>query len=439
MSSRLSFAVTSAYSFLTLISTTIIIPTSLHYTRSFGIPANFAGLLVGAAPFASAIAQPYFLAVKSKYQLGRILIGGCAANTAASIAYSLAPSTNVIALGLAARILTGVFSGPAFIVAFVQLEEPSSVEDRLQVFKYSNVVLGFGCAAGPLLGLVIEVICNAAGWKVEDDSVFGTITAPGWLMAALFVVESGAICLWFSDGSRDPDAPRGERLPPPQLPWYKISIYSMLAFMAPLNASCWEMSTVFKGTNSWGWSIGVVAFIVGSANLASASIVALAGNLTGGESIDDFLGLFFSFALAFCASLLYFEYPAAVMISEVLFSVGGALGLLAVLCCRHFLIAGLSKLSPVAIHRKKLFQISLSTYLLGWGTGFTIAPFLHWNSSGLGTCLVAVNVFSILAIGISSEPFILPYSDFIKYEPRYGPHGSGAQTTDPRASSLPNS
>ena len=130
-----------------------------------------------------------------------------------------------------------------------------------------SAFIGAGYALGPLLGLVCELVVNAAGWK---DSVTNSNTTPGWLMVILFACEAVFLLTHFNDeaatmyptskAKKNPagaaggagGAGAGGAAAAPPIPWARIAPFYVVVFLIPINVGSWEVNTVFFATMDFG-------------------------------------------------------------------------------------------------------------------------------------------------------------------------------------------
>ena len=249
-----SFCVVLSYSMLTVTSFTIVLPTSRAYTASFGAPAALVGALVGLNPFFSGLAQPFLVPVFKKLRLKTVLLAFCVVNVLASTLYALGALSDTVTTVLIARCLMGTVGGPAVCSTFVV--RSTGVKVRSIAMQRVGVGIGLGYAIGPFLGVLVETVCQAAGWTHRS---LNSNTAPGWVMAALFVIEMALIANIFVEpkggGGPPPKGSGGDASPSPVLPRARIAVGYLVVYLAPINVGLWDVNTVFRATTHWRWSI----------------------------------------------------------------------------------------------------------------------------------------------------------------------------------------
>ena len=172
-----SFIVTLFYSVLTVTSFTIALPTSTQYMESFGVSDALVGVLVGLTPICSGLMQPVLIPVLKTVPMKRLLLLFCGVNMLANALYALGALTGWVGTVLLARCLMGTVGGPTiqsgYVVRSVGLHHRSKYMLRV------GIGIAFGYAAGPLLAILIEVLCGAFGWNY---TALSSDTAPGWVM-----------------------------------------------------------------------------------------------------------------------------------------------------------------------------------------------------------------------------------------------------------------
>ena len=234
-----SFYVVVFYSTLTVSSFTICLPTSARYMASFGAPPALVGVLVGLTPFFSGFAQPLLIPVFKRLPLKTLLFIFCGVNIVASAMYALGELSTSVATVLVARCLMGFVGGPSVCSTFVA--RAAGVKARSACMQRIGVGIGIGYALGPLLGVLTELVCNAAGWT---HPALNGYTAPGWLMIFFFFIEMLLLALVFQEPrSVGPPPSHG---PKPPLPWSRLAIALVVVYIAPINVGAWDINTIFR-------------------------------------------------------------------------------------------------------------------------------------------------------------------------------------------------
>ena len=169
----------------------------------------------------------------------------------ANALYALGALTGWVGTVLLARCLMGTVGGPTipggYVVRSVGLHHRSKYMLRV------GIGIALGCAAGPLLAILIEVLCGAFRWNY---TALCSDTAPGWVMVLLFAVELVLVLVFFVEPAKPkPPLARGGR--PAALDTRKLAICYVFCYTIPINIGLWEVNTVFQAVHEWGWSIEV--------------------------------------------------------------------------------------------------------------------------------------------------------------------------------------
>ncbi|PPQ80527.1 hypothetical protein CVT26_004310 [Gymnopilus dilepis] len=166
----------------------IIVSSASVYAELLGGTPTFSGLTIGIPPAISGI----FLIFITRYdrgQYGRPLLISITAFILGNTIYALAYPLHLLPLLLLGRIVSG-FGFISFMYSKRFCADPRIVGVRRRTTLAGYLVLGqaVGFSAGPFLGGVL--------YKVGfEDRVFNGVTAPGWLMAGVFVIFG--VVSWF--------------------------------------------------------------------------------------------------------------------------------------------------------------------------------------------------------------------------------------------------
>lgn len=176
-----------------------------------------------------------------------------------------------------------------------------------------SVFIGCGYALGPLLGLVCELVVNAAEWK---GSVVSSSTLPAWLMVILFLLECAAISVVVNDDAaiKKPKKKPAASTASSGIPWMNIVPFYLVVFIVPFNVASWEVNSVFYSTVDWGWSIELAALTLGLVNTISVLLAVLHFGFRRCIK-DDRHGTIASFSLATIGSLMVFKSVTAAFLT----------------------------------------------------------------------------------------------------------------------------
>ena len=388
------FLVIALYSVLTVTNFTVAIPTSARYTASLGASVTLAGLLVGLVPLFSGLVQPIVYKVLPQIPLRDILLVGCAVNIAANVLYSLAPLTKSFYSVLIARCVMGCVGGPAYVSTFIA--RTTCKTNRLKYMLKMSGMIGLGYALGPLLGLACEGLAHAFDWT---GSLLDANTVPGWLMVVLFIFE-GLALLVYAQRTQPPkkSPPSSEAVPTSPLPWTSIFVFYFAIFMVSVNVAAFEIMSIFRSTQEWGWRIEIAALTLGCANLVCVALAAAHLNLNR-RFKDDRVGALASFLLTLGASILFFVYGSNKVLQVITFIFGGIILLYSMQNAKGFIFSINSKWSGVPKERSRVMMFNNMLYMAGRGIGAIVAPYSQPHQ-WFGVFIVCVNVAALAAVGI---------------------------------------
>ena len=389
-----SFVVVLFYSVLTVAALTIAIPTNVTYAQVFGFDPELGGLIVGLVPFASALAQPIVYHFLGIYEFKRIILVCCVINMVGASMYALAQPSGSFATLAVARFIQGSVGGPSYLTTYVSQTTSESTRSKYMVFVSTGISVGYGL--GPLLGLVTEVIANAA--NIRHVTFFNSNTLPGYVMMVLFAIEAVLVAIFLQPlpPTRKPQAAGKGPIGPSTLPWSKIAWFYFQVVLIPFNVAGWEVVLVLLSTMIWGWSIALAAGILGAVNLIVALTTVLKLSLRKCVKGDDTAGNIISFALSAFAAILFFQYPTALNATMFLFCIGGFITLFAMQNAKGFTFALNSKWSGKPMERKRIMMINNMFYMGGRGLGVIIAPYVTTsNAQAFGAYLLILNLVCV--------------------------------------------
>ena len=380
-----SFIVTLCYSVLTVTSFTVVLPTSPFYMASFGAPQALVGVMIGLTPIFSGLMQPFIMPLLRHVPLRKVLIGFCLTNIVASSLYALGAQSGSVATVLVSRCLAGSVGGPAIPSTYVS--RSTSLRHRSRYMMLVGVGIGCGYALGPLAGVLVELVCDRAGW---NETALDTNTAPGWLMAILFALELGAICAFFVEPPR-PTPPTASSPAAKGVPWARVAAVYVLVFATPINVGAWDVGTVFTGVDEWGWSLELTGLFLAGLNLSAVPVILLPVT----KWLADRQGLLCSYALCALSSLFFFAYPNQNRDADVtLYALGSFLLLCGAQVAKGFAWALVSKLPPQH-ELPVVMSANAALYMFGRGTGAFIGAHLAGDHA-LGAFVLALNAAALL-------------------------------------------
>jgi MFS family permease len=180
-------------------------------------------------------------------------------NIIGCVLYALGSTTDWIGTVLIGRMISGIVGGPSYSATYVS--RTTDHKTRSLYMQYVGVSIGIGYGIGPLLGSAVTEICNRAGW---NSDLMNENTASGWLMAILFVIEAILLTFFLVDPRRDTERSVGVvnddvnknkkknknseiseiTSKPPSVPWTRVLLTFVTAFIVPLNVGALEVHTV---------------------------------------------------------------------------------------------------------------------------------------------------------------------------------------------------
>ncbi|KAL7561172.1 hypothetical protein ACA910_011992 [Epithemia clementina (nom. ined.)] len=430
-----SLIVACGYVFLSVASFTIAIPSSIRYTESFGVSQAFSGIMVGIVPLFGAFAQFPMIRIYERFSMTSILSSFLLIKIVDHAFYALGGVTNSYTIVLIGRGISGIVGGPTFAKTYIA--RTTDKEHRLQYMEYLSVSIGLGYALGPAMGVVIEVVCNKAGW---DSALLNADTAVGWWCVFLFMLQlphvffafqeppllehfadsNAASTVFASDAPFripaatehrlsnatystlsnealiDEDGQSIEKdLKSDRGSLFKyLLIWSVLVLLVQMDVGVFEVASIYRATSTfsnanssdrWGWDTAGAAghlSIVNWIPVILSLIIPIRRFVT-----TDMQGARGSFLFIIVASVFLFDYDAVVpsTIGQVsIYSFGSAISLFAIQTGKGFTFSKASKLPRTPAQKQPVMSTVSFVYSLGRALGAMVAPLL---SSGQFTGL----------------------------------------------------
>eukprot|EP00934_Nitzschia_sp_Nitz4_P008428 Nitzschia sp. Nitz4//scaffold374_size14026//8812//11579//NITZ4_008960-RA/size14026-augustus-gene-0.12-mRNA-1//-1//CDS//3329549626//8418//frame0 len=185
----------------------IVAPTANRYAIKLGVDGAFGATLIGASSFSalfSAFAYSYWY-TKSTFRSALIFSAICP--FFGNLMYALAISYNSIPMTIAGRILCGFGQAEVLnrqlISACVSFESMSKASALFVAFGASGMSIGpliagiLDVTAGRDVDVDLELPFTPAGGIIYDDA-----TAPGFIMAALWLMQCIGLVLFFQEPTR---------------------------------------------------------------------------------------------------------------------------------------------------------------------------------------------------------------------------------------------
>ncbi|KAL7561173.1 hypothetical protein ACA910_011993 [Epithemia clementina (nom. ined.)] len=455
-----SLIVACGYVFLAVSSFTIAIPSSIRYTTSFGVSQALSGVVVGILPLFGAFAQFPMIRIYERFSMTFILYSFLLLNIIANAFYALGGVTKSYTMVLIGRGISGIVGGPTFAKTYIA--RTTDKEHRLQYMEYLSVSISLAYALGPAMGVVIEVVCNKAGW---DSALLNADTAVGWWCVFLFLLQVPHALLAFeeppalqlfdsnaastvftnavsyrlpaateqrsSNTSTDCTLSDGvllfhedeEQHSPHEQPietdghchrsiLKKLFLWSLLVLLLQMNVGVFEVTTIYRATSpssssttnknldGWSWDIAGAA---GYLSIVNWIPVLLSLIIPIRRFVTtDIQGARGSFLLIIVASVFLFDYDAVVpsTIGQVsIYSIGSAILLFAIQTGKGFTFSRASKLPQTLAQKQPTMSTISFVYNLGRAMGSMGAPLLSSGQlTGLFFTVSNVGAFCILVL-----------------------------------------
>merc|ERR1712039_103313 len=255
------------------------------------------------------------------------------------------------------------------------------VRRRSEAMLYMTAMATFGCAVGPAMGSALNAFLVSI--RIHN-LVLDSDTAPGWFMAAAYLLFMAKLILLFEDlpvqvtarkpriqlGSAGSDGERFPIVASCATFWY--------SFMSAIVITMTEVYTVNVAQHEFGCSIAKSGLMVAAIMLISCLGTMVIGKLTPRLLQSDRAGILGSCFLGSLACVLLFaiSWDVAVEAQVVLLGVGLVLIITLVGLVRSFGLALCSKLAPA--HLKTCMNSwSIIFLTLGRGSGAVIGMVLQ--------------------------------------------------------------
>ncbi|TDL23365.1 MFS general substrate transporter [Rickenella mellea] len=204
---RSSLAIILLFNALIQITLFIIVSSSSAYAKHLGGSSTFSGLVIGVPLSISGVALiPLMKYDQGKY--GRPLHVCCGFMVLGHVLYGLAYHANFLYLILLGRMVQGVgFAFSMYTKRYCSDTRIVGIRRRTTLAGYLVLGQGIGMSAGPFFGGLLYKV----GFK---NSVFNGYSAPGWIMAGVWIAFWIAATILFEDV---PDSPRHEAIELPSI------------------------------------------------------------------------------------------------------------------------------------------------------------------------------------------------------------------------------
>lgn len=192
-------------SFVYLANQYVVAPTSGQYAKLLGMTPAMGGIIIGLCP-AAALVSSLFYSMWSNVSFKQPILMCIACEILGNLSYAMALQYNSPFLILLGRLLTG-FGGPRVITRrYIADHVPQ--DRRLLASSQFVTVSAMGLACGPLISSLVARSGVSFQWNVhsiwggEGDMAilwYQTETAPGWIMAVLWLLALVVTIVYFHE------------------------------------------------------------------------------------------------------------------------------------------------------------------------------------------------------------------------------------------------
>ena len=172
---------------LYMVNMYVIAPTSGHYASLLGCDPNLSGVIIGLAPL-SALVTAVIYSEWSNATFRAPLLVGCELNVVGNLMYACALQCGAPWMLITGRLTVGLGATRGVCRRFIA--DTVGMKYRTQASNDFVRAGALGMAAGPLISALIFTLDLHFIWQVGDVPlvVFENVTAPGWIMFALWSV-----------------------------------------------------------------------------------------------------------------------------------------------------------------------------------------------------------------------------------------------------------
>jgi len=400
-----SLVVGILYSFMTCATYAVAAPTVGEYMQDLGESSKLVtSLAMSLSPFVSAAFCYPVIEMLNRLPLKRVMVCSAATLCFGQVVYALGGVAGSIALPLVARCITGAVSGPQLMTTYVA--RSVGTDRRSEVMLKAGIPIAIGTAMGPLLAAVLNVIVKTADL---DSRAFNNGTMPGWGMALVVGIYAICLGLLLEEPGDKPEELKEKtaKVSVSPVPWKKLCYCYVVGFTWPMNIGCWELHTVIRARQAWGWT----AFEIGISEAAVLFTVVLITEMIpwkklfegkagpNGEKVcNDKKGMAVFLAMSLCAYLPLFGYfPASdtqdnpSRYAEIaVYAVGSILLVNGNMIGRQFTWSLVTKLAPKG-HKQLALGLNAAIYMCGRGVGALLSG-----------AVVSPNEYASVLLGITA-------------------------------------
>lgn len=191
--------------FIYLANQYVVAPTSGEYAKLLGMTPAMSGVIIGMCP-AAALLSSLVYSMWSNYSFKQPILTCIVCGVLGNLAYGMALQCDSAYLLILGRLLTG-FGGPR-VISRRYIADHVPQEKRLLASSQFVTAGALGLACGPLISSLVERAGFQFRWTtgalLGGDSSWTLLqyqaeTAPGWIMAAMWLVSLLLVLLFFKE------------------------------------------------------------------------------------------------------------------------------------------------------------------------------------------------------------------------------------------------
>jgi hypothetical protein len=202
--------------FVYLANQYVVAPTSAQYARLLGMTPALSGVIIGLCP-AAAMVSALLYSMWSNYSFKQPILFCIACGIVGNLLYGMALQCGSCEMIILGRLITG-FGGPRVISRRYIADHVPHAERLLASSQFVTAgALGLSC--GPLISSLVERAGYSFTWTWTGEGVafsppeyasdasdasfvlvqYQSVTAPGWIFAAIWLVALVAVAIFFQE------------------------------------------------------------------------------------------------------------------------------------------------------------------------------------------------------------------------------------------------
>ena len=310
---------------------TVALPTSLEYTEKIGGSKEIAGLMVGLVPISAVIFGWPGLWLMEAIGIKKSQIVANAFTAVGCAMYSMCYCWNSVGLILVARFIQGIgIQG----YSYQFFSRAAGINCRSKYFIMMGACIGVGYGVGPLLGALMIAAFNHL--DADEHKILNKYTAPGWLMAFIYVSIIFATWFFFEDPlletaevkareekefqrnmspeekairkeqRRLEQEAKGPRFTRSEL--FGLVMNLVIFAFYPILISCLEIYTISVANKTWNMSMEKIGLYMAGVMLATVPISLAAGSAFQKWQLEDRKAILIFFTVSVGASVFFFDF-----------------------------------------------------------------------------------------------------------------------------------